>query len=89
MPHLCIHMAVSRLPLGRVRALLAFPKRTRREHRQLHVAPMTQQVVIVGDQGGTDGVGQYGKPAIIRVWDQCEPLGLGRGGVSILGTKEV
>jgi hypothetical protein len=89
MPHLCINMAVSHPPLGMVRALLAFPKLPGCEHRQIHVPPMTQQVVVVGDQGGTGGVGQCGKLTIIRVWDKCEPLGMGRGGVAILGTKEV
>ena len=85
MLHLCINMAVSHQPLGMVRALLAFPKRP----GWIHVPPMTQQVVIVGNQGGTGGVGQCGKLAIIRVWDKRELLGMGRGGVAILGTKEV
>lgn len=68
MPHLCIDMAVSHPPLGMVRALLAFPKRPGCEHRQIHVSPMTQQVVVVGDQGVTGGVGQCGT---------CDHPGLG------------
>ena len=89
MPHLCINMAVSHPPVGMVRALLAFPKHPGCEHRQIYVSPMTQQVVIVGDQGGTGDVGQCGKLAIIRVWNKREPLGMGRSGVAILRTKEV
>ena len=51
MPPYLLNVAVSLPPLGRVRALLAFPKRTGREHRQIPVVSMTQQVVIVRDQG--------------------------------------
>jgi hypothetical protein len=51
--------------------------------------PVTQEVVIVGDQGGAGGVGQGGELAIVRVCHKREPLGMSRGGIAILGAEEV
>jgi hypothetical protein len=53
----CVMLAWSRPPMSLVQPLLASPKRTRREHRQIAAVALPQQVLVVGDQDGVGGVG--------------------------------
>src|SRR4051812_8084067 len=65
----------------------AFPELARCEDRQIHPIPIADEMLVVGYQDGTAGIGQGGELAIIRIRDLGEPLRMGRGSKAGFRTK--